>query len=114
MTAIPAPVRAARAIYRGYPSNGRRSDRVTRLHIIRDTPVRSQGAPGYVPREQTWCGLHAYPVTNSDPQILSPLPDRPPEGLTWCPACVGHLAEHYGLLAEVAASLAAYDPELGS
>ena len=96
----------ARAVYRGYPANGtvRRSARVTRLHVIREN------APSGL--FQTWCGQGAGRHKNSDPIIIDPLPLRTPEGLSWCPACVGWLAARYGLLADIAESLAAYDPEL--
>lgn len=91
---------------------------MTRLHIIRDTPVAGHRSVYQrfhpEPSERMWCGQSAGTHRNSEPVIISPLPDRPPEGLAWCPACVGHLAEYYGLLGEVAASLAAYDPGLGS
>lgn len=108
-------VRAARAMYRGYFSNGRKqSSLVRRLHVIRDTPVRSNSYRFHPVRpEVTWCGQSAGPHRNSEPVILDPIPSRPPEGLTWCPKCVGHLAEHYQLLDEIAASLAAFDPEIG-
>ena len=61
---------------------------------------------------QTWCGQSATQHTNSEPVILDPMPSSPPEGLSWCPACVGHLAGQLGLLDDIAESLAAYDPEL--
>lgn len=110
-----APVPAARGIWRGYWAGGKRSAKVTRLHVIRDKPVRqhhSIGAPR--PSHETWCGQGVNQHQHSEPVILDPLPSRPPEGLAWCPKCVGHLAEWYGLLDEVADSLAAYDPELVS
>jgi hypothetical protein len=100
----------ARAVYRGYWQGGKRSARVTRLHIIRDTPVaahRSAYRPFHQPpSEQTWCGQFATPCTNSEPVIFDPMPSRPPEGLTWCPVCIGHLAEQLGRLDDVAARLA--------
>jgi hypothetical protein len=92
----------ARAVYRGYPaSTDRRSARVTRLHVIRED------GPGG--RMQTWCGQGAGSHRNSEPVILDPLPARPPDGLKWCPMCVGHLAEVCGVLDEVAARLAVVD-----
>lgn len=108
------PVRA-RAVYRGYHQGGKRSARVTRLHIIRDTPVyrASYGPIHSRSGEQTWCGQFATPHTNSEPVIFDPMPAEPPEGLAWCPACIGHLAERYGLLGEVASMLAAHDPAKG-
>ncbi len=109
-------MKPARAMYRGYFSAGRKqSALVRRLHVIRDTPVRSHSHRFHPePPEVTWCGQSAGPHKNSEPVILSPMPAVPPAGLTWCPECIGHLAEHYGLLAEVAASLVAYDPGLAS
>lgn len=100
----------ARAVYRGYWQGGKRSARVTRLHIIRDTPVaahRSAYRPFHRPAaEQTWCGQSATPHTNSEPVIFDPMPEKPPEGLSWCPVCIGHLAEECEVLGEVAARLA--------
>jgi hypothetical protein len=89
----------ARAVYRGYWQGGKRSARVTRLHIIREDP------PGQV-RMQTWCGQGAGLHRNSEPVIFDPMPASTPEGLKWCPQCVGHLAELLGVLDEVAAKLA--------
>lgn len=97
-----------RAVYRSYFDGGKRAGQVRRLHVIRETPTPSLEAG-----RLTLCGQSAYPVTNSNPVVLCPLPDRPPEGLKWCPKCVGHLAEVLGLLDEVAASVASYDPSLG-
>lgn len=101
----------ARAVYRGYWQGGKRSARVTRLHIIRDTPVaahRDAWRPHRPPpAEQTWCGQSATPHKNSGPVIFDPMPEKPPEGLKWCPQCIGHLAEQLGVLGDVAARLAA-------
>ncbi len=95
-----------RAMYRGYPasSSPRKSARVTRLHIIRE-----EGPNGW---PQTWCGQSAGVHRNSQPVIIDPMPLRAPEGLSWCPKCIGHLAERYWLLDEIAESLAAFDPGL--
>jgi hypothetical protein len=102
----------ARAVYRGYWQGGKRSARVTRLHIIRDTPVaahRTAYRPHrQPPAEQTWCGQFATPHKNSEPVIFDPMPSSPPEGLSWCPACIGHLAEVCGVLDDVAARLAGH------
>lgn len=104
------PVRRARAVHRGY-----HSARTTRLHIIRDKPVRvaavASHRPPREPRPETWCGQSAATHTNSPPVVLDPMPAAPPEGLTWCPQCIGHLAEWYGLLGKVAGILAEHDPE---
>lgn len=97
----------ARGLYRGYWSGGKRAGQVRRLHIIRE-----DGPKGWAPGKQTMCGQGAWDVTHSDAVILDPLPDRPPEGLAWCPKCVGHLAERLGLLEEIGSSLAAYDSGL--
>lgn len=99
---------ATSAFYRGYIDNGRRAGQVRRLHILRET-----GTPGTYPRKLGWCGTGAYDVTNSSTRLISPLPSRPPEGLEWCPCCVGRYADYIGLLGEVAGEVAAYDPELG-
>ena len=100
-----------RAVYRGYWQGGRRSARVTRLHVIRETPVRGHRSayrPFHEPATlQTWCGQSAQQHTNSEPVVFDPMPAEPPEGLRWCPACIGHLAEQLGVLGEVAARLAA-------
>jgi hypothetical protein len=110
------PETMARAVYRGYWQGGKRSARVTRLHVIRDTPVaghRSDFRPfRQPPALQTWCGQGAGLHQHSEPVIVDPMPDAPPEGLAWCPQCIGHLAERYGLLGEMGASLASYDPSL--
>lgn len=103
----------ARAVYRGYWQGGKRSARVTRLHVIRETPVREHRStyrPFHEPAAmRTWCGQSATQHQNSEPVMFDPMPAKPPEGLRWCPACVGHLAEHLGLLDEVAARLVAND-----
>jgi len=102
-----------RAVYRGYRDDGKRSALVTRLHIIRETPVaahRSVYRPFHDrPAEQTWCGQSATRHQHSEPVVIDPMPSSPPEGLKWCPACIGHLAELLGLLDEVGAKLAARD-----
>jgi hypothetical protein len=95
-----APVAvAARAFFRGYPDTGWRSQRVTRLHIIRED--------GRNPGRQGLCGTGAGQHQLSNPVILDPMPAVPPAGLAWCPPCVGQLAERAGQIAAVAALLAA-------
>jgi hypothetical protein len=98
---------ALRAVYSAYPNGGKRAGQVKRLHIVRETSTPSLSAG-----RSTLCGQGAYPVTNSDRVIITPLPARPPEGLSWCPKCVGHAAELFGLLDEIGAWLAAYGPVL--
>lgn len=96
-----------RAVYRGYPMTGKRAGQVKRLHIVREN-----GPKGWEPGKQTLCGQHAWPVTNSESVVIDPMPARPPEGLAWCPACVGRQAELLGLLEEIAARVAGYGPAL--
>lgn len=100
-------ITAARAVYRGYVTEGKRAGRVRRLHVIRD-----DGPKGWEPGKQTMCGQHAWDVTRSDTRVIDPMPHRPPEGLTWCPSCIGRLAERYGLLNEIAGEVVSYDPGL--
>lgn len=88
----------ARAFYRSYVHNHRRAAQVRRLHILRED--------GKLPRRQGLCGAAAWGVTRSEPVVLDPMPASPPAGLSWCPACVGKLAELRGRLAAVAADLA--------
>jgi hypothetical protein len=95
-----------RAVYRDR-SPVARPGMVRRLHIVREDP-----APGWEPGEQTLCGVKVWAVQNSDPIILSPMPSRPPEGLSWCPECVGKQAELLGLLDEFAARVAAHEAGL--
>lgn len=83
----------ARAFYRGY-----RSTRVCRLHIMRED--------GNFAGRQGLCGVPGWAGRRSDPIILDPMPLVPPAGLSWCPACVGKLAERRGLLAGWAAEMA--------
>jgi hypothetical protein len=82
-----------RAFYRSYPS-----PRVTRLHIMRED--------GKFPGRSALCGVHGWGVRRSEPIVLDPMPVCPPAGLSWCPLCVGRLAERAGLLDRVAAELA--------
>lgn len=88
-----------RTVERGYPSGAsRRSRRVTRVHVIREEQPRDwRGGDS----AHTWCGQHAYDVTGSR-ALVREAPHPLPEGLAWCPKCVGHLAEHAGRLGEVA------------
>src|SRR5579859_7317806 len=90
----------ARAMVRGYPVTDKsRAGQVKRIHIIReDTPSGLR---------QTWCGQGTGAHKNSQPLIFDPMPATAPEGLSWCPMCIGHLAELCGLLNEVAKLLAA-------
>lgn len=87
-----------RAFFRSYVHLHRRSARVTRLHIMRED--------GPYAGRQGLCGTAGWGVTRSEPIVLDPMPAAPPDGLTWCPACVGRLAELRGVLAGWAAELA--------
>ncbi|MDX3033925.1 hypothetical protein [Streptomyces scabiei] len=74
-----------RAFYRGYSSqSGRRAGQVRRLHVMRED--------GKFPGRQGLCGAPGWAHTHSPAVILDPLPATPPDGLTWCNACVGHAA----------------------
>lgn len=97
----------AQAFYRGYVTGGNRAGQVRRLHILRDTSTRSHFAG-----KQGWCGTTGWNVTHSETVFISPLPMRPPEGLRWCPSCIGRYAERIGLLDDIAGEVAAYDPGL--
>lgn len=87
-----------RAVHSGYVDGGTRAGRVRRCHIIRED--------GQFPGRSCLCGANAWPVTRSTPVIIDPMPFVPPAGLTWCPACIGHLAEKLDLLNRVAGRLA--------
>ena len=91
----------ARAIIRGYVSGGKRAGQVRRVHIIRE-----EGPRGWEPGKQTLCGQGAWGTRGSDPILFDPMPAQTPDGLSWCPKCIGHLAERAGMLDKVAAMLA--------
>ncbi|GIH07366.1 hypothetical protein Rhe02_54330 [Rhizocola hellebori] len=88
----------ARAFYRGYVQDGPRAGQVKRLHIMRED--------GKFPGRSALCGVHGYDVTRSLTVIIDPLPSVPPEGLWWCPTCVGQYADVVGLIDAVAFDLA--------
>jgi hypothetical protein len=87
-------VSAVRTVERGYvASTGRRAGQVRRVHVIRE-----EGPRGWDNSEfgnQTLCGQGAWKGQNSPP-IIRYAPHELPEGLTWCPKCVGQLAELLG------------------
>jgi len=91
---MPAP----RAFYRGYVSGGLRAGQVKRLHIIRED--------GKFPGRQALCGVHGWDVTQSETVVIDPMPEQVPDGLDWCPTCIGWLADCLGQLDRVAAELA--------
>ncbi|KOX33383.1 hypothetical protein ADL06_09590 [Streptomyces sp. NRRL F-6491] len=93
-----------RAFYRGYDKRtNRRHPLVRRLHIVRED--------GKFPGRAAECGTAGWPVTNSPVIVLDPMPPAPPEGLSWCPPCIGRAAERAGLLLGFAALLAAAGQE---
>ena len=91
---------AVRTLERGYAaSTSRRSTRVTRVHVIRDAPPRRDRM---LPAgRETWCGQGAGDHRDST-AIVRDTPHVLPEGLAWCPHCIGRAAEHLGRLEEVA------------
>lgn len=88
----------ARAVYRSYVHDGRRAGQVTRCHILRED--------GPWAGKASLCGQNQWDVTNSRTVLIDPMPATPPAGLSWCPPCVGRLAERAGRLDAVAAGLA--------
>ena len=91
-----------RTVERGYYSgSSRRAGQVRRVHVIRETPTRS-----LPPGSGTFCGQGTGRHRNSMP-VVREVPHPLPEGLRWCPACLGHLAEQLGRLGEVARLLGA-------
>jgi hypothetical protein len=80
-----------RAFYRGYhAATGRRAKQVRRLHVMRED--------GKFAGKQGLCGAAGWGHTNSPPIVLNPMPTTPPDGLTWCRACIGHAADLVGQL----------------
>lgn len=99
MTAAAGPtIAGVRAFYRGYPESRRRSNRVTRAHVIREDG-------SYYGREGM-CGTSAGQHRASVPVVLDPMPVAAPEGLTWCPPCIGQLVGRLGRVDAVLALLA--------
>lgn len=87
------------AVHRSYVDGGRLAKNVRRLHILREE--------GEWAGKQSLCGQAMWSGSRSGPVIYNPMPATPPNGLAWCPLCVGRLAERLGVLAEIASSLAA-------
>lgn len=90
---------AVRAYHSAFGSPERRGGQVRRLHIVREDGQR--------PGQQTMCGQHATGTTKAAAVIIDPMPAAPPDGLTWCPTCIGLLTERTGRLDALAALLAA-------
>ncbi len=89
-----------RTLQRGYHDGGRQpAGQVRRVHVIRE-----EGPRGWSGTRQTWCGQSSGRVTHSPP-VIREAPHELPEGMSWCPKCVGLLAELAGRLDEVARSL---------
>jgi hypothetical protein len=74
-----------RAIHSGYVDGHPRAGQVRRLHIVREDHPSG--------RQHAMCGQPVWKVTNATPVVLDPMPLQPPDGLAWCPHCLGRLAE---------------------
>lgn len=72
--------------------------------IVRRVHITHWSRPGVA-----CCGQHARDVTNSR---LVPVA-RPPQGLAWCPGCIGYAADHLGQL-EIIGSLLLTVPATGA
>jgi hypothetical protein len=93
-----------RTVERGYPaSRARRAGQVTRVHIIREGKPAPRNATYLrgVPDGQLWCGQNAGDHRDST-ALVRDAPHELPEGLSWCPHCLGRAAEHLGKLGDVA------------
>lgn len=88
-----------RAFHSGYYEGSGRSDRVKRLHIMRED--------GSFPGRSALCGTNGWNCQRAPRVIDDPMPATPPAGLAWCPACVGKAAEKVGLIDAFAAQIAA-------
>lgn len=88
----------ARAFHSGYGGH-RRGGQVRRLHIVRED--------GRAGGRQAMCGQAAGPTLKAPVVVYDPMPATPPPGLTWCPSCIGHLAERTNRIEALAALLAA-------
>lgn len=94
----------ARAVHSGYVDGRPRAGQVRRVHIIREDGPR--------PGRQAMCGQHAWACTDSTPVVLDPMPLQPPDGLAWCPHCLGRLAERLDALWWLGEELARRTAEL--
>ncbi|KWW97377.1 hypothetical protein LI90_4349 (plasmid) [Carbonactinospora thermoautotrophica] len=102
------PVAPAWAAYHsGYHAGtGRRAGQVRRVHIAAPPDATRRRSTG----PSAFCGVAAWPVTNSTPVLVSPRGPLPP-GLTWCPKCLGIAAERLGVLDELARIVTAHLPD---
>jgi hypothetical protein len=89
----------ARAFYRGYVDGGPRAGQVKRLHVMRED--------GKFAGRQSLCGTHGWDVTRSQTVVIDPMPGVAPEGLAWCPTCIGWLADCLDRIDAIASDLAA-------
>lgn len=90
-----------RTCQRSYVQDGHRAGQVRRLHVVRE-----HGPRGWEdrPATQTLCGQSTGTHRQSQ-GIIRATPHPLPDGLTWCPKCVGLLAEQQGRTAEIATLL---------
>jgi hypothetical protein len=86
-----------KAFYRDYVAGRRRAGQVKLAHILRED--------GPWAGKQALCSLQAWDVTDSRAVMLDPMPAAAPEGLRWCPRCVGLLAQRMGRLDLIVAEL---------
>ena len=87
-----------RTCQRSYVQDGNRAGQVQRVHVVREHGPKDRDG------QSTLCGQHTYAVRQSE-GIIREAPHELPEGLSWCPKCVGLLAEQSGRTAEIAALL---------
>lgn len=93
-----AVMAVAKAFYRDYPaSSPRRAGQVRVCHVLRED--------GKWAHKQAECSAAAWDHRDSRAVMLDPMPAAPPEGLRWCPRCVGLLAQRMGRLDLVVAEL---------
>lgn len=86
-----------RVTWRDYPASWpRRAKQITRVHVLNEAPPK-----GREPGTEALCGTSAGRHTNSRP-VIAEAPLHLPEGLTWCPTCIGRLAERKGVTALMA------------
>jgi hypothetical protein len=94
----PQPSAPVRTCQRGYVRDGQRAGQVQRVHVVREHGPKEQHGTS------TLCGQFTGAHRQSQ-GIFRDAPHELPEGLSWCPTCVGKLAEQTGRTAEVAALL---------
>lgn len=92
-----------RTCQRSYVQDGHRAGQVQRVHVVREKGPKDRDGT------MTLCGQHTYAVRQSE-GIIRDAPHDLPASLSWCPKCVGLLAEQLGRTAEVAALLGICEP----